>query len=248
MQQPTVLVTGAGRGIGRATASAFAARAGRVAINYLNNAEAAGESAELARQAGAADVLLLQGDVADRDDVARMLGEINERWGRLDVVVNNAGYGCPGTLEEVSESDWDRVFAVHVTGAFHVCRASLPLLGKSESGVIVNISSIAGIRGVRGLFAYSCVKATLVQFTKSLAWELADRGIRVNAICPGIVRTDFHEKMTDEQREHNLANRIPLHREGEPAHIAQMILAVVDNDYITGQTVTVDGGLTMRIA
>ena len=248
MDTPDVLVTGAGRGIGRAEARAFAARGGRVAINYLNGTEAAEESAELARQAGAADVLLLRGDVSDGADVRRMVDEIARRWGRLDVVVNNAGFGCPGTLEAIAESDWDRAFAVHVKGAFHVCRATIPLLEKSGAGAIVNTSSVAGLRGLNGLIAYGCVKATLIQFTRCLAWELADRNIRVNAVCPGIIRTDFHAKMTPEQKAHNLANRIPLHREGTPEQVADLVLALADNQYITGQAVTIDGGLTMRIA
>jgi len=248
MQRPDVLVTGAGRGIGRAEAVAFAARGGRVAINYLKGRDAAEQTAELARQAGAGEALVLQGDVANGDDVRGIVDAIATRWGKLDVVVNNAGYGCPGTLEGIAEADWDRAFAVHVKGAFHVCRATIPLLEKSEAGVIINTSSVAGLRGLNGLIAYGCVKATLIQFTRCLAWELADRNIRVNAVCPGIIRTDFHAKMTPEQKAHNLANRVPLHREGMPEQVAAMVVALADNGYMTGEAVTIDGGLTMRIA
>ena len=248
MTRQDVWVTGAGRGIGRAEAQAFAARGARVAINYVHNADAAEQSAELARQAGAGDVLLLKGDVADGDDVRAMVDRIASRWGKLDVVVNNAGYGCPGTLEQIAETDWDRAFAVHVKGAFHVCRATIPLLEKSDAGVIINTASVAGIRGLNGAIAYACVKATLIQFTRCLAWELADRNIRVNAVSPGIIRTDFHAKMPPEQKKHNLDNRVPLHREGRPEQVAQLVLALADNAYITGEAVTIDGGLTMRIA
>lgn len=248
MSQPDVFITGGSRGIGRAIAVAFGARGGRVAINYRSNQAAAEEAAEATRAAGATDVLLLQGDVGDGAQVKAMVGRLAERWDKLDVVCNNAGYGASGKLEEVSEEDWDRAFNTHVKGAFHVCRATLPLLRQADAGVIINTASVAGIRGLPKMITYGCVKATLVQFTKCLAWELADENIRVNAICPGIIRTDFHAAMTPEAKQHNLDNRIPLHREGQPEHIAQAVLAMVDNTYITGETLVVDGGLTMRIA
>jgi 3-oxoacyl-[acyl-carrier protein] reductase len=247
MDKPDVLITGAARGIGRATAIAFAQRGGRVAINYLSDAAAAQEAAQLARRAGASEALVVQADVADGPAVRDRVDELGQRWGKLDVVVNNAGYGCSGTLEAIDEADWDRAFAVHVKGAFHVCRAAIPWLEKSAGGVIVNTSSVAALRGLNGAIAYGCVKATLLQFTRCLAWELADRNIRVNAICPGIVRTDFHAKMSQEQKQHNLDNRIPLHKEGEPEQIAHAVMALADNPYITGESLTVDGGLTMRI-
>lgn len=248
MQSLDALVTGASRGIGRAIAVALAGRGGRIAVNYLGNESGAKETERLCRAAGAAEVLLLQGDVASGEQVAAAAGRLADDWGRLDVVINNAGYGAPGKLEDVSEEDWDRAFAVHVKGAFHVCRATLPLLRKSDRAVIVNTASVAGIRGLPRMITYGCVKATLVQFTRCLAWELADENIRVNAVCPGIIRTDFHAGMTPEQQQHNLKNRVPLHREGTPEQVAQMVLALIDNDYITGEAVVIDGGLTMRIA
>lgn len=248
MESMDVLVTGAARGIGRAVAVACAARGARVGINYYRREDEAAKTAEACRAAGAADVLLLPGDVASGEDVKRFVGQVAERWGRLDVVMNNAGYGQPGKLEEVSEEDWDRAFAVHVKGAFYVCRATLPLLRQSSRAVIINTGSVAGLRGLPKMITYGTVKAALIHFTRCLAWELADENIRVNAICPGIIRTDFHAAMSPEQYEHNLRNRIPLHREGTPEQIAAAVLALVDNDYITGETLTVDGGLTMRIA
>ena len=247
MATQDVFITGASRGIGRAVAVAFAARGARVAVNYLGNQAGADETAKLCREAGAAEVLMLAGDVASGAAVKAMAEQLTSAWGRLDVVMNNAGYGQPGKLEDLTEDDWDRAFNVHVKGAFHVCRATLPLLRHGTQPVIINTGSVAGIRGLPAAIAYGTVKAALIQFTRCLAWELADEGIRVNAICPGIIRTDFHAKMTLAQQEHNLKNRIPLHREGEPEHIAQMVLAMVDNTYLTGEAVVVDGGLTMRI-
>ncbi|MBI5832291.1 MAG: SDR family oxidoreductase [Armatimonadetes bacterium] len=242
-----VLVTGSARGIGRATAEAFAARGASVALNYLGNEAGALQTAESCRRLGAADVLICQADVADGAAVAAMIEPIAASWGRLDVVVNNAGYGQPGKLMDITEEQWDRTFATHVKGAFHVCRNTIPLLRQSTGGVIINIGSVAGLRGLPAACCYGTVKAALHHFTRCLAWELADEGIRVNAVCPGITRTDFHLAMTAEQKALNEEKRIPLHREGQPEEIAQAILALCDNGYITGETLTVDGGLTMRI-
>jgi len=242
-----VLITGASRGIGRATALAFARRGARLAINYLGNRDSADETAATCRASGSPEVLVLQADVADGEQVRAMAAEVEQAFGKLDVVFSNAGYGAAGKLIELSEEDWSRAFAVHVNGAFHVCRATIPLLRKSDAASIVITSSVAGLRGLPKMITYGCVKGALLQFTRCLAWELADEGIRVNAICPGIIRTDFHASMTEEAKRHNLDNRIPLHREGHPDEVAQLVLHLVDNQYITGQEVVIDGGLTMRI-
>jgi NAD(P)-dependent dehydrogenase (short-subunit alcohol dehydrogenase family) len=243
----TVLVTGASRGIGRAIAVALAGRGARVALCYLGNTRAAEEAAERVRAAGATDVLLQQTDVADPQQVAQLAAAIEERWGLLDVVANIAGFGCPGKLTDLTEDAWQRTLDVHVSGPFHVCRAMLPLLQRSPAACILNMSSVAGLRGLPGSIAYGTAKAAVIAFTRCLAWELADQNIRVNALCPGIIRTDFHAAMTAEAREHNLRNRIPLHREGSPQQVAEAALALIDNPYITGETLTVDGGLSMRI-
>ena len=190
--EQSVLVTGAARGIGRAIAVACAARGANVAINYLSNGEAAEETAALAWKAGAADVLVQQADVADGPAVRALADTLGERWGKLDVVVNNAGFGCAGRLMDLDEAAWDRAFATHLKGAFHVCRSTVPLLEKGVDPCILNLSSVAGLRGLPAAIAYATVKGALLQFTRCLAWELADQGIRVNALCPGIIRTDFH--------------------------------------------------------
>ncbi len=247
MAEQRALVTGGSRGIGRAVAVALANRGARVAITYFGNSDGADETVRLCREAGAAEARAYQGDVGCRADVERAVSDLDAAWGGLDVVMNNAGYGQPGKLMDLTEEQWDRTFQTHVKGAFYVCRATVPLLRKSDAGVIINVGSVAGLRGLPGACVYGTVKGAVIQFTRCLAWELADENIRVNAICPGIVRTDFHAAMTEEAKQHNLKNRVPLHREGTPEDIAQMVLAMIDNTYLTGETVVVDGGLTMRI-
>lgn len=247
METQSVLVTGAARGIGRATAIAFGRRGAKVCLNYLSNQAAAEEAAAATLAAGAADVLVQQADVADREAVGTMIERLSARFGGLDIVVNNAGFGQLGRLTEISEEDWDRTFATHIKGPFYVCRAAMPLLQRSPGACIVNLGSVAGLRGLPAAICYGTVKAAIIQFTRCLAWELADQNIRVNAVCPGIIRTDFHLHMTEAAKEHNLKNRVPLHREGQPEQIADTITFIVDNQYLTGETITVDGGLTMRI-
>jgi NAD(P)-dependent dehydrogenase (short-subunit alcohol dehydrogenase family) len=148
----------------------------------------------------------------------------------------------------LSPETWQWAFDVHVHALYYLCRAAIPSMRRRGEGAIVMISSVAGIRGVHFNLAYQVVKGALPQFARALAREVADANIRVNCICPGIIRTRFHERMTPEQKQHNLDHRIPLHREGTPEQVATLIAEVVTNDYLTGETFTIDGGLTMRIA
>jgi NAD(P)-dependent dehydrogenase (short-subunit alcohol dehydrogenase family) len=143
---------------------------------------------------------------------------------------------------------WHSAFDVHVHAIFHLCRAAIPAMRAKKEGAIILVSSTAGIRGVITNVAYQVAKGALPQFARAVAREFANDNIRVNCVAPGVVRTRFHEKMSDEQRRLNLEQRIPLHREGTPAQVAEVILLLVKNDYITGETITIDGGLTMRIA
>jgi NAD(P)-dependent dehydrogenase (short-subunit alcohol dehydrogenase family) len=164
-----------------------------------------------------------------------------------DVLVHSAGAPAPGDLLSVSPADWYNAFEVHVHAIFHLCRALTPGMRAKGEGAIVLISSAAGLRGCLNSLAYSVAKGALPQFTRALARELAGSNIRVNCVAPGVIRTRFQEHLTPEQVESNLKNRIPLHREGRPEDVADLILALVRNDYLTGETVTLDGGLTMRI-
>ncbi|HOX36784.1 MAG TPA: SDR family oxidoreductase [Candidatus Brocadiia bacterium] len=243
-----VFISGSSRGIGKATLLAFARQGNAVALNYLQNRKGAEDTAAEAREAGAPQVIVLQGDVGNPKDVDRMFIELSSKWSKLDVLFSNAGYSASGKFENIDFDFWKKAFDTHVHGAFLLCKSALPLLVKGTDPCIVITSSVAAIRGLNGAITYGTVKGALLQFTRCLAWELADKNIRVNAILPGIVRTDFHAAMTPQQQKHNLENRIPLHREGKPEQIAQMVLAMVENTLMTGAEVVVDGGLTMRMA
>ena len=136
---------------------------------------------------------------------------------------------------------------MHVHAVFHLSRAAIPGMKKQKDGVIILISSAAGLRGIKSNVAYQTVKGALPQLTRALAFEFADDNIRVNCVAPGVIRTRFHNAMTPQAKQHNLDNRIPLHREGTPEQVSSLIRELVQNDYITGETVAIDGGLTMRI-
>ncbi|HYV27364.1 MAG TPA: SDR family oxidoreductase, partial [Candidatus Eisenbacteria bacterium] len=144
--------------------------------------------------------------------------------------------------------NWHAAFDVHVHAIFYLCRAAIPFMKKKREGAIILISSTAGIRGIITNVAYQVVKGALPQFTRALAREFANDNIRVNCVAPGVIWTRFHAAMTEQQRKLNLEQRIPLHREGTPDEVASVIVELVKNDFITGETVTIDGGLTMRIA
>jgi NAD(P)-dependent dehydrogenase (short-subunit alcohol dehydrogenase family) len=149
---------------------------------------------------------------------------------------------------DVTPEAWHYAFDVHVHGAFYLCRAAVPAIKLKREGAIILVSSVAGIRGVPGALAYTTVKGAVLEFTRSLARDLADDNIRVNCVAPGIIRTHFHDAMPEERRQYNMQYRIPLHREGRAEDVAQAIALLAQNDYITGECIVVDGGLTSRIA
>jgi NAD(P)-dependent dehydrogenase (short-subunit alcohol dehydrogenase family) len=174
--------------------------------------------------------------------------EAVQRLGGVDVLIHSAGGPAPGRLEDVTPEAWYEAFEVHVHAVFHLSRAALPHMRAKKQGAIVLISSVAGIRGVPNILPYQAVKGALPQLTRALARDLAADNIRVNCVSPGIIRTRFHARMTEEQKRLNLDQRIPLGREGTPEQVAEVIALLVKNDYVTGENYVVDGGLTMRIA
>jgi NAD(P)-dependent dehydrogenase (short-subunit alcohol dehydrogenase family) len=164
------------------------------------------------------------------------------------VLLHSAGGAVNGKLFEISEADWYGAFAVHVHAIFHLCRAAVPHLKPRREGAIILVSSTAGLRAVHTNIAYQVVKGAIPHFTRALARELAEDNIRVNCVAPGVIRTRFHATMSEQQKKLNLEQRIPLHREGTPQQVATLITELATNDYLTGETFTIDGGLTMRIA
>jgi len=241
------LVTGGTKGIGAAVAVELARRGADVAVNGRFDDPAAREVQARIEGLGRRCIVVL-GDMGKPDDATRAVHETAQKLGPVDVLVHSAGGNIVGGLLEVPPETWYRAFDVHVHALYYLCRAAIPDMKQRGEGAIVMISSVAGIRGVHMNLCYQVFKGALPQFARALAREVAADNIRVNCICPGIVRTRFHDRMTPEQKKHNLENRIPLRREGTPEQIATLVAEVATNDYITGETFTADGGLTMRIA
>jgi len=241
------LVTGGTRGIGAATAIALAEAGADVAINGRFDDEEARGTLRRIEALGRKGALVLA-DVGKPGEARRCAEEAIAHLGGIDVLVHCAGGLVPGGLFEVTPEVWHAGFDVHVHAVYHLARAAIPSMRARREGAIVLIGSVAGIRGIKTNIAYQVVKGAMPALARALAYEFADDNIRANCVAPGIVRTRFHAAMTEEQKRINLERRIPLHREGRPEDIATLIREIVANDYITGETFVIDGGLTMRIA
>ena len=238
------VITGAGRGIGRAIALRFAAEGADIVCvsrTAENSEKVAAEVRALGRKAWAYAV-----DVADSAAVADAAGKILEAAGRVDILVNNAGVTRDGLLMRMSEADWDTVLDTNLKGAFLFTKAFSRAFIKQRSGRILNVASIIGLIGNAGQCNYAASKAALIGFTKSVARELASRGITANALAPGFIETDMTAGLGEEAR-NNLLKNVPLNSLGQPEDIAQaaLFLASPGARYITGQVLTVDGGMVM---
>jgi NAD(P)-dependent dehydrogenase (short-subunit alcohol dehydrogenase family) len=247
LENRVALITGGTRGIGAATAIALAEAGADVALAARNLDDEAKSIARLIESLGRR-AMLIAVDVGRPEEAIRCVDQTAAELGGVDVLVHSAGGPVPGGLLEVTPEEWMRAFDVHVHAAFHLCRRAIPLMQKKHDGAIVLISSSAGRRGCPGNTAYQVVKGALPQFARALARDYAADNIRVNVVAPGVIRTRFHESMTEATRKNNLENRIPLHREGTSEQVATLIRELVTNDYITGERFGIDGGLTMRIA
>lgn len=241
----TALVTGASRGIGAAIAKKLAARGFMVIINYGHSSAAAEEVKNQIEQAGG-QAVLMQGDVSSGDDVDRMFKDIKKTWGRLDVLVNNAGINRDTLLVRMKEDQWDAVLSTDLKSVFFTTKAAASLMMRQRSGSIINIASVVGITGNAGQANYAAAKAGVIGFTRSVAKELAARGIRVNAIAPGFIETDMTDAIPEKIRE-GMLETIPLRRGGKAEDVANAVafLASDDAGYITGQVFKVDGGMVM---
>ena len=240
----TALITGAGRGIGRATAIRLARDGARIAINFKGNAEAAAEAKRLVEQDGG-EAALIQGDVSvdgAAEDVVK--AALAFGGGRLDILVNNAGITRDNLLVRMSAEDWDAVVDLNLRGAFLVTKAAMRPMMKQRAGRIVNVSSVAGVAGNAGQANYASAKAGLIGFTKAVAREMAVRNITCNAVAPGFVDTDLTHGLL-KQMEETILKQIPLARFGTVEDVANAIafLASDEASYITGQVLVVDGGM-----
>lgn len=243
--EKTALVTGAGRGIGRAIAIAMAEQGMNVIVNYNGSADKAEETAEIIRGMGV-KAKAVKCNVANFEDCKNMIDEVIAEFGRIDVLVNNAGITRDNLLMKMSEEDFDAVIGINLKGAFNTTKHVSKYLLKQKSGKIINISSVSGILGNAGQANYSASKAGVIGLTKSTARELASRGITCNAIAPGFIETDMTSAMNEQVIEKSI-EMIPLKRIGKAEEIANLaaFLASDKADYITGQVFAVDGGMTI---
>jgi 3-oxoacyl-[acyl-carrier protein] reductase len=244
-ENQVAVVTGAGRGIGHAIAVRFAKEGARVASVSRTEANAQKTADEI--NAGRTDAAKAYAvDVADQAAVQKAAAQIFQDFGRVDILVNNAGVTRDGLSMRMSMEDWDTVLNTNLKGAFNFIQAVMRPMIKQRSGRIINISSIAGLIGNAGQANYAASKAGLIGLTKTLARELASRGITVNAVAPGLIETDMTTVLSEEVRQ-NILKNVPLGKLGEPEDIAGAVayLASAEAKYITGQVLTVDGGMVM---
>lgn len=245
LNNKVALVTGASRGIGKEIALELARKGANVGISYVSNPEKANEVIEEISSYGVKAVAV-KANVSREEEVLEMIKTIEEELGTIDILVNNAGVTKDNLLIRMKEEDWDEVMNVNLKGTFLCTKAVSRAMMKKKYGKIINITSVVGVMGNAGQGNYSASKAGVIGFTKSMAKELASRGIRVNAIAPGFIQTDMTDVLKDEVKTAML-NAIPLNSFGNPKDIANLVVFLASNssDYITGQVINVDGGMYM---
>lgn len=239
------IVTGSGRGIGKAVAMKLAELGANIVINDIPSSEAADETAKEIEAMGR-EVLVCKGDVRNFDDVSEMVNKTLDKFGRIDILINNAGITRDNLIMRMSESDFDDVIAINLKGAFNCVKAVTRPMMKQRSGAIVNMASVVGVMGNAGQANYSASKAGLIGLTKSTAKELASRGVRSNAVAPGFIESVMTDKLPDDVKEEYF-KAIPLSRFGKTEDIANAVAFLVSDEasYITGQVLHIDGGLLM---
>ena len=239
------LVTGAGRGIGRQIALTLAAQNAFVIVNYNGSKDKAEETVSEIKAAGG-DAVSYKCNVSDFEECQQMITAIIKEYKHIDILVNNAGITRDGLIMKMSEDDYDAVLDTNLKGTFNTIRHMSRYFLKQKSGRIINISSVSGILGNAGQANYSASKAGVIGLTKAVARELASRGITVNAVAPGFVDTDMTDALSDSAKE-NLISQIPLGRTGKPQDIVNAVLFLASDaaGYITGQVLSVDGGMAI---
>lgn len=239
------LITGATRGIGKEIALELAANGFDIAVNYRSMQDGM-EKLKKEIESNNVKCEFVQADVADFEQCEKMVKETIEKFGKIDVLVNNAGITKDGLIMRMKKEDFQAVIDINLTGTFNVTRNVIPYMIKQKSGRIINLSSVVGVAGNAGQTNYSASKAGVIGFTKSLAKEVASRNILVNAIAPGFIDTDMTKVLSDNVKE-GINAQIPLRRMGTPNEVAKVVkfLSSDDSSYITGQVINIDGGMVM---
>ena len=239
------LITGAIRGIGKQIAITLAKQGYNIALNYRKENEELENTKKEIEEIGV-QVLAVKGDVANFEECENFVKQIIERFGQIDVLVNNAGITKDMLLMRMKKEDFEQVIDTNLVGTFNVTKNVVPYMMKARSGRIINISSVVGISGNAGQTNYSASKAGIIGFTKSLAKEIASRNILVNAVAPGFIETNMTDVLKDDVKQ-EIAKNIPLKRMGTAQDVANVVkfLASDDSSYITGQVINVDGGMLM---
>jgi NAD(P)-dependent dehydrogenase (short-subunit alcohol dehydrogenase family) len=251
LKNKVCLVTGGGSGIGRATCELFAREGARLVIADKNEEEAAATARRCDGPGGTP--VVLRADVARSADSQAMITKAMDSFGRLDVLVNNAGYGIPGSVVETDEADWDALMAVNVTGVFLACKNAIPVMARQGGGVIVNVASVVAAVGITNRAAYCASKGAVAALTRAMALDHVGQKIRVNAIAPGTIRSPYFDDILAKSPNAaevlaGLENRQAMKRLGEPAEIAAGILYLASDEasFCTGTILTVDGGMTAQ--
>jgi acetoacetyl-CoA reductase len=241
----TVVITGAGRGIGHAIAEELGSHGANIVVNYAHSKGPAEELVEHLMKNGSPKAIAVQADVADPEQAAHLIEETIKAFGRIDVLVNNAGINIDRSMKKLTPDDWNKVIQTDLNSYFYTVKAALSYFLEQKSGNIVNITSMNGETGSFGQANYSAAKAGIIGFTKTAALELARSNVTVNAVAPGFTETDMMAGMPEKVREATLT-KIPLGRFASPMDIAKGVRFLIeDADYITGHTLNINGGLLM---
>jgi acetoacetyl-CoA reductase len=245
LEGAVVVVTGAGRGIGRAIAEEMGQGGARVVVNYSRSKAPAEQLVQHLKEHGSPQAVAIQADVADPAQAARLIEETVQQLGGINVLVNNAGITLDRSMKNLTVENWDTVIKIDLNSCFYTVKAALPYFMKQNSGTIINISSFVGQAGNFGQANYSAAKSGIIGFTKTAALELARNHVTVNAICPGFIETEMYADIPEKAKE-AILKRIPLGRTGTPQEVARCVrYLIVDGDYITGQTLNINGGIYM---